>query len=49
MNKNRAKDLDEIARTIVDDFIFEVGITNIERSYLTSKIQEFTIDKERYI
>lgn len=49
MDKQRAKELDEIAHTVVSDFIFQVGITNVERSYLTSKIQEFTIDKERYI
>lgn len=49
MNKQRAEELDEIAKTVVNDFIFQVGITNVERSYLTSKIQEFTIDKERYI
>jgi hypothetical protein len=49
MNKQRAKELDNIAKTVVDDFIFAVGITNVERSYLTSKIQEFTTEKERYI
>jgi hypothetical protein len=49
MNKHRAKELDEIAKTIVDDFIFKVGMTNVERSYLTSKIQEFTTEKERSI
>ena len=49
MDKNRAKELDEIAQTVVNDFIFKVGITNVERSYLTSKIQEFTIEKERTI
>jgi hypothetical protein len=49
MDKQRAKELDEIANAVVNDFIFQVGITNVERSYLTSKIQEFTIDKERYI
>jgi hypothetical protein len=49
MDKQRAEELDEIAKTVVNDFIFQVGITNVERSYLTSKIQEFTIDKERYI
>ena len=49
MDKQRAKQLDEIATIVVNDFIFQVGITNVERSYLTSKIQEFTIDKERYI
>lgn len=49
MNKQRVKELDNIAKTVVDDFIFAVGITNVERSYLTSKIQEFTIEKERYI
>lgn len=49
MDKQRAEELDTIAQTVVDDFIFKIGITNVERSYLTSKIQEFTIDKERYI
>jgi hypothetical protein len=49
MNKQRAKELDEIAMTVVNDFIFKVGITNVERSYLTSKIQEFTTEKERSI
>lgn len=49
MNKQRAKELDEIATTVVNDFIFKVGITNVERSYLTSKIQEFTTEKERSI
>lgn len=49
MNKHRAKELDEIAMTVVNDFIFEVGKTNVERSYLTSKIQEFTTEKERHI
>jgi hypothetical protein len=49
MDKQRANELDEIAKTVVNDFIFQVGITNVERSYLTSKIQEFTIDKERYV
>jgi len=49
MDKQRAEELDTIARTVVDDFIFKIGITNVERSYLTSKIQEFTIEKERYI
>ena len=49
MNKQRAKELDGIAITVVNDFIFKVGITNVERSYLTSKIQEFTTEKERSI
>lgn len=49
MNKHRAKELDEIARTVVNDFIFRVGMTNVERSYLTSKIQEFTTEKERSV
>lgn len=49
MNKKRAAELDEIARTVVNDFIFEIGKTNIERSYLTSKIQDMTIEKERKI
>ncbi len=49
MNKQRAIELDEIAMTVVNDFIFKVGITNVERSYLTSKIQEFTTEKERSI
>lgn len=49
MDKYRAKELDEIARTVVNDFIFRVGMTNVERSYLTSKIQEFTTEKERSI
>lgn len=48
MDKQRAEELDNIARTVVDNFIFSVGITNVERSYLTSKIKEFTTDKERY-
>ncbi len=47
MNQQRAKELDEIAKNIVNDLIFQVGKTNVERSYLTSKIQEFTIEKER--
>lgn len=49
MNKQRASELDEIAKTVVNDFIFQVGITNVERSYLTSKIKEFTTEKERSI
>lgn len=49
MDKKRAKELDEIAMTVVNDFIFQIGITNVERSYLTSKIQEFTTEKERSV
>ncbi len=49
MDKQRAKELDEIAMTVVNDFIFQIGITNVERSYLTSKIQEFTTEKERSV
>ncbi len=47
MDVARAKVLDGIAREVVNNLIFEIGKTNIERSYLTSKIQEFTIEKER--
>lgn len=47
MNKQRAKELNDIAMTVVNDFIFQVGITNVERLYLTSKIKEFTTEKER--
>lgn len=49
MDKQRSLELNEIAKTVVEDFIFKVGRTNVERSYLTSKIQEFTTNKERTI
>lgn len=49
MDKQRSLELNEIAKTVVNDFIFKVGITNVERSYLASKIQEYTSDKERTI
>lgn len=47
MDEERAKALDTMARDIVNSLIFYIGKTNVERSYLTSKVQEFTIEKER--
>ena len=49
MDKQRSIVLDDIAKNVVDQIIFSFGETNVERAYLSSKIQEYITIKERTI
>jgi rubrerythrin len=46
MDKSRAKELDEIATTVLNDFILELGLTGEERSYLLAKIEAIAKEKD---
>lgn len=46
MDESRAKELDEIATTVLNDFLLELGITGDERSYLLAKIEAIAKEKD---
>ena len=43
------KELDKLAQKVVDELVFTIGLTNVERTYLALKIYKVTVERENLL